>query len=133
MSEAAIVAILKATAAVTAIVSSRIYAVDLPQNPTLPAIVYSRISGMRVSSMTGASGLARPRYQIDVFAYDYTTAKNLVRQVQLALEGKRGTYGGVNVQGILFDGDHDMNDDEEENLVSDQHRVMMEFTVWHNE
>ena len=133
MAEKAIRAILVGDGAVNALVSGRVYARTLPQNPKLPAVVYSRISGTRVESLQGASGLASPRFQIDVFAERYDEVKTLTRDIQLALEGKRGSFGGVDVQGILYQGDRDMTDDLTDNLTIDQHRVMMEFTIWHRE
>lgn len=131
--EKAIHHILTNTLGVTNIVGDRVYPKTLPQPPILPAIIYTRVSGPRISSLQGASGLAHPRFQIDVFSEDYVEAKNLVRQVQLALEGRRGTFNGVDVQGVLFEGDRDMNDDVEGSLVTDQHRVTMDFIVWHRE
>lgn len=118
---------------VSGLVADRIYPRQLPENPDLPAIVYTRVSGPLVQSLQGSSHLAHPRIQVDVFTDQYDEAKALAMAVKNALIGQRGTFAGVVTKGILFYGDQDMNDDLEENLVSEQHRVMMEFGVWHTE
>jgi len=52
-------------AGVTALVSTRIYPVVLPQTPTYPALVYQRISG---PPRSGSSTFRQSRYQVDCWA-----------------------------------------------------------------
>lgn len=131
--EAAVYARLTGHAGVSALAATRVYPKRLPQNPTLPALTYQKVSARHVSSMEGSSNLQGALVQVDAYGRTYAEAKALVRQVQLALEGFRGTAGGVNVQGVLFVTDQDMTDDQDANLVGEQHRVSMDFRVWHQE
>lgn len=131
--EEAIVTRLKAVAAVTALVGTRIYINQLPQMPTLPAVVYNRISGNRVNSLQGSGGLASPVFQFDVFGTSATQCRQIVRELQTALAGYRGTVAGVNIQAILFLGDYDAPTGDQENLADEQSRVIAEFKVWHLE
>ena len=48
-------------AGLTSLVVSRIYPLILPQNPTLPAVTYQRIDGIREDGIAGSHGLAHPR------------------------------------------------------------------------
>ena len=97
---------------VSGLVSTRIYPVNLPQKPTYPAIVYTRISGERTYSFDGASGLTSQRFQIDSFASTYSGAKDLSNKIRSAINGFRGTVSGIFVQGIFLENDSDIFDDD---------------------
>lgn len=133
--EKAVYAILAANAAVTALVpADRIYPGGrLPQRPTFPAISYFRVDGPRVFSMEGPSGYAMPRIQVDIWGRDYAEAQNVGEKVRNALSGFRGTIAGVTVQGIIDLDDHDVVDEDEEVLVTEQRHLSMDFRVHHNE
>lgn len=129
--EEALFAHLTANAGVTALVSTRVYPVQMPQNPTLPAIVYNRISGERVQHMQGSSGLASPRIQFDCFAKTYAVAKAVAEALRLAIEGFSGTMGGVNgpdVNSCLLQSDSDGYEDDLE-----VYWVSVDYIVWHTE
>lgn len=67
--ETAIVERLKADNAVAALVSTRVYRLKLPQQPTLPAVRVQRISRVEDQAhLRGRSGLFRTRIQIDAIA-----------------------------------------------------------------
>jgi hypothetical protein len=97
---------------VSGLVSTRIYPVSLPQKPTYPAIVYTRISGDRLHSLGGASNLASPRFQIDCFASTYSAVKDLASKIRSAINGFRGTVSGVTVHGIFLESDNDIFEDD---------------------
>ena len=59
---------LVAHGALTAIVADSIYPDHARQGATLPSVVYCRVSGVRVSSLSGYSGLENPRFQFDVYS-----------------------------------------------------------------
>jgi len=84
------------TAATTA--GERIYPLSLPADPTLPAIVYTRISTPRLRSLTGFAGLARPRLQFLAWASSYAAAKVLADEIRTALDGYQGTVSGLQIQ-----------------------------------
>lgn len=50
-----------------------------------PYVVVTKISGQRVKSLAGDSGLANPHYQIDVYAVDVVAAGNLQKAIRDAV------------------------------------------------
>lgn len=102
--EEGLVTYLKTVAGLTALISTRIYAFAIPQEATLPCVTYQRISTPRYPShdTSGASGnLSRPRVQFDAWATTYSSAKAITDQLRAALNGKKGSTGGVTLQGAL--------------------------------
>lgn len=110
-------------AAVNAVVAGRVYPVRMPEaeGATLPAIVYTRISGGQVSSVRGGSGLENPRVQVDCWATTYAGAKGLATAVREAMDGG----GAEGLKSVLL-AHMDMVDDE-----TGDYRVSMDFSVWH--
>ena len=68
MIEAGLVTLMEATTAITDVTGLRIYGVQLPQKPTVPAIVITNITGEDEYSATGALDLIPVRFQIDCYA-----------------------------------------------------------------
>lgn len=129
--EEALKAHLTANAGLVALIASRVYPVQLPQNPTLPAMVYNRISGERVQHMEGSSGLASPRFQFDSFGRTYAEAKGVSEALRLAVEGFSGTMGGVNgpdVNSCLLQSDQDGYEDD-----LHVYWVSVDYIIWHTE
>lgn len=129
--EQAIYEALTENAGVTALVGTRVYPVIAPQAATLPLIVYTLISGQQEESHSGASGLARPRYQFDCYAETITAAFALGEAVRLAIHGFAGTLGGaggVTCGGILFAGKRVLYEPE-----TKIHRVSIDYFIWHEE
>lgn len=89
--EKAIVSILKNNAAVSALVSTRIYAFRLPQTVTLPAITYQRISTFRnVTHDQTSVGLSNPRFQFNLYANSIDVCKQIAAAVRTAFLGYSG-------------------------------------------
>jgi len=126
--EEALYSRLKTDTPITALVSNRIYPNILPQNVAYPAISYMRVTGPRIHSHSGSSGLAHPLFQVDQWATTYSGVKDLAEKVRLRLQGFSGTVVTVVINGILFVGDRDSYDDEVEVF-----RVISEYRVWHAE
>lgn len=110
--ETTLYGVLAADAGVTALAGTRIYPLLLPQEPTLPAITYQRISTTAVHTRSG-NGLAFVRLQLDCFAATYAGAKSLAAAVVAAVE----TVDGAQQQQML-----DGYDDSPE-----QFRVTIDF------
>lgn len=68
---------------ISALVSTRIYPLQLPQTPTLPALTYQRISN---SGQNGSTDLRESRWQVNCWAATYTGAVALAAQAKAALE-----------------------------------------------
>lgn len=129
-------AYLLADAAILALVATRVFPVKLPQATTLPSIVYQRISGMGSHHMQGASGLARPRMQIDCYSLSADTATVLANLVKERIDGFSGNMPwGENspaediiIQGIFFADERDDYDD-----ATKLFRLSRDYFVWHAE
>ena len=123
-------AFLLADAGIAAMVGAeRIYPLVLPQGVTQPSIVYSRITGFGDHHMQGASGLTRPRLQIDAWAAAADDATDLADLVKARLDGFSGalTAGAetVEVQGVFFDSERE---DYEKDLKL--YRISRDYLVW---
>lgn len=67
-----------------ALIGTRCYPLLLPQKPTLPAVVYQRISS---SGQIGTTDRRGVRFQFSCWAATYAGAKALATQARSALEG----------------------------------------------
>lgn len=103
--ERVIKTLLEATAGVTSVVGTRIYAGQLPQVPTLPAISYTKISSVDIPPISASAGqnIAQGRVQVTVFAVDYPTTKTLLEAVYQGLRYRSGTIDTVVVISVLPD------------------------------
>lgn len=105
-----------------------IYPVMLPQNPTLPAITYFKVSGRRVHSSTQALRLSGPRIQIDCWALTYAAAHALAELVRKRIDAYRGAMGSQDVQGVFFETERDLYEPDPK-----QFRVSRDYFVWFEE
>lgn len=64
---------------------------DLP-----PYLIYQKVTGQRVKSLAGDSGLANPTFQFDVYAPTRLAASSLRAEVRLALQAN-AVLGAVHV------------------------------------
>lgn len=126
--ELAIHAKLAATAAVTNLVSTRIYLVNLPQSPSYPAVTIARVSGVREHNLSGPSGLARPRISISGWGTYYNAAKNVAEAIRQTLDGFSGTVSGVDIQSVHLENEIDLYEDEPEVF-----RTMTDYFIQHQE
>lgn len=128
---AAIKARLEATIPVTNLVgtgsTARIFPVRLPQKPTFEAITYQKV-GMptRVHAFGEDSGLMQARVAVSSWAPTYDRVKVLAEAVRDGLSRARGTFGGVVVQGMFFDNELDLFEDD-----TALHRVNQDYLIWH--
>lgn len=126
-----------ADATLAALVVDRVYPMPAPQNAGYPFVTWQRISGERVFSLGGPSGLAYPRFQIDVWSDSrenrpaggapYLESRAIADAIRRALDGFNGTLDGIRVSAILLD-ERDLF--ENEGGIT---RVSMDFRIWHEE
>jgi len=109
-------------------ITTRCYPVALPQSPTYPLILYTKITGMRDHTLRGASGHAHPRFQIEAWAKTYTGAKTLADAIRDALDDYTGTAAGTVIGSCLIDSEQDMYESEIE-----VYRVVSDWFIWHEE
>lgn len=106
--EQALVQILEDDATVGALVGDRIYPQRPPQGVQRPHLVYNRISGPVPHAMNGKPADIDPtQVQLDGFGADYGTVKQLMDACRQALNGQRGTFNGVTVEGIVMQDESD--------------------------
>lgn len=125
--EQALRAVLVADGGVTAI-TTRVYPNYIPQSPTWPLVVYQKVSGLRDQALSGPTGKAHPRFQIEAWAKTYDEAKSLANANRVALDGKTFTKGSVTIGGVVLQSEWDAYEPEVE-----CHRIVMDFNFWHTE
>lgn len=118
-------AFLTSNPAIAAVVGSRVYPVQLPQKPTLPAVRYNTISGLRTQSQPGVQGLRRPRVQIDCYAETYAAAVNLRELVAARLNSYRGPAGVGTMQGAFLVNEYERFDDQSKAFI-----VSADYYLW---
>jgi hypothetical protein len=119
---------LSGKAAVTALVSTRIYPLKLPQGYSLPAISYQRVSSPRLYALSGTTGRLRARIQLDCWADTYSAVKGLADAVRGELNGHTGTFGSSTVDSLTLDAERDGFEEDTEVF-----RVLQEYIISHTE
>ena len=126
--ETALYTILSGDAGVTALISTRMYPVVIPQDVSLPAVAYQRISTARVYSHDGPSCLARPRFQFSCTATTYSAARAVANAIRAALDGYNDTANGVRIMAAFTQNEFDGFTD-----TDDLWTVYQDYFVWHVE
>lgn len=129
MIEYTVRAYMLADATISGLIGTRYYPLKMPQVPTLPLIVYTKVSGPRLHDMDGSS-IAEPRFQIDSWADTYVGAKALANAVRERLDSYTGPVGSPadTVHFAYLLNEQDLYDDE-----SKYWRVSMDFEIVHDE
>lgn len=102
MTGKAIYGILAANAAVTALVSTRIYPDIATQDAVFPFLVYMIESTGPSDTKDGASKLDVVDFSLTAYAKTYTQAQDIAAAARTALDRYKGTVNGVNVQSVHF-------------------------------
>lgn len=105
-----------------ALVSARIYPNVMPQDPVLPALVYTRVDGVPVNSVRGRSGLKNYRMQIDCYARTYAQLVTVHEALLGAMNTDATAFEALPIQDSGFY-------EEEPNL----HRIRSDFSLWAHE
>lgn len=116
-------------AALTGLVSTRIYWNSIPQSAASPCVVMFLIDGGEGYSMSGRDGLDRSLVQIDVRAVDPNVAqmwavRDAIRNV---LSGYRGTVGSTDFEVILQQGERQTSEKPDVTLY---HRSSTDWEIW---
>ncbi len=108
MGEKGIVSLLLADADVAALVGTRIAPAITSQTLAKPNIVYQRIASSRVKSQDGPTGSAECLLQVSMYASTYKGAKTLADKVRIAIDGYKGTAGGIVIDACFIEDEDDM-------------------------
>lgn len=82
-------------AGIAALIETRLYPGDVPQEVVLPAVSYKRIDYEQWLTHSGPSGLARVIIQATIAAYDYSDLKAITEQLRLCWSAWTGLIGTV--------------------------------------
>lgn len=119
---------------ISTLASTRVYPVILPQDPTLPALTYSKVSDQGLHNLTGVAGRSMPRMSIHSWGYDYATAKALSKAVRNAMDGFIGRLGDGNspesFRNAVIKFDNEIDDYEEDTGF---YRVIQDYMLNHAE
>lgn len=103
--------------ALKSLASNRVYPMVLPQNPTMPAIVYTLISKNSENRLEGSASLRQARMQIDTYAKTYSAVKILAASVLNAME-TASFKGTLQTERDLYEADVKL------------YRVTQDFYIW---
>lgn len=106
--EVVLTGMLKTDADLLALIDARVYPVKLPQDPTLPAVTYQKISGPRIHDLD----VAFPRFQITAWATSYIEAEAVGFAIRGSTQRYKGIRDGVNILQMVFLNEVDMRDPE---------------------
>lgn len=110
--EADMVTYILTLTSITDIIAARIYYQKLPEFPTLPAIVYNRISGPRSRTHDGDSNLSKPRIQYSIWAESDTSVMALADAFEDEFKSFSGTAGSSTVYATIVENRLSMIDPE---------------------
>lgn len=114
---------LKANAAVAALVVARVFPSQAPQGTPAPYIVFQLISDVPESTVDGSAAgrLTNARLQVDCYGSTYVSA----HAVATAADAVVSALSSPDLSAWRI-GKRDLFDDK-----TQQHRVSMDFAVWH--
>ena len=120
--EANIKTTLDGYSALSALVSSRNYAINLPQNPTYPNSVYSRTTTDPLTSLSGANVKRKATFQIDVRGSTYASAVAVTAEVINAMKAA-----------TLFTAIWTDSNDVPYEDDTTTYRIAIDFSIWYTE
>lgn len=132
--ESALYSYLSTKASVTAVVGIRIYPQVAPDSAAYPFITYNVTNEQHDHSMGGATGLANPSIQIDVWAETVANRVAIAEVVRNALDGFRGNMGteNLNIRNCFLQNRSNFNESDGEGKTP-IYRSSMDFSIWHVE
>ena len=120
--ETDLVAWLKAQPALTALISERIYPVQLPDEVVLPAVTYKRISTVPDVDLEDV-GIRQARFEFSCWAKSYLATLDVAAPLRAALEFT--SPPGPSIDRILPDGSADHHEEG-----SDLSRRTLDFLIF---
>ena len=112
---------------VSALVSNRIFPNVAKNGTTFPFIIYDVESESPIQDKDGVSTLDEDFVMVSCYCKTYSEASDLARKIRTALDRKSGSYGGVDIQSIQYNGYNDTFDDN----TSDEgvYRKALDFKI----
>jgi hypothetical protein len=88
---------------ITTLVSTRIYPVILPQEPTYPCITYREDSNDWDETFGGQEGMVDSYYNIDAWAKTFAEVTSIGNAIRSAMQNTVGSFGGINIHKCVVD------------------------------
>lgn len=120
------------TAAITALVGTRIYASSAPYGTDFPCITFFRISEFRANPL---SGIVRTDVQLDAWAFTPDSAIAIGDALYTKFHNFRGSLGDEALQ-VNWMAQQTRNDEAFEPMVGEDvwtHRSSIDLAIWHQE
>lgn len=109
-------------------ITSQIHPGVLPQNPTLPAIVYQTSGAASGIAFDGPDGARNSQIQLDTYAATITASASLAEAIKTALHGYTGSMDSTTVYQTIVDSIYDVFESD-----TGLYRVSLDLSIWHKE
>jgi ribonuclease PH len=105
--------ILSNNAALTALISTRLNPVRIPQESAFPAVSYNLISQVPNPTKSGHSRTEFARVQVNAYGTSLSSAQAVASAIRTAFEAVTlpGTFNGIKCQTLEYDGENQTADD----------------------
>jgi len=105
--------ILSNNAALTALISTRLNPVRIPQESAFPAVSYNLISEVPNPTKSGHSRTEFARVQVNAYGTSLSSAQAVASAIRTAFEAVTlpGTFNGIKCQTLEYDGENQTADD----------------------
>ena len=91
-------------AGLAALIGTRLHPDYFSEDEELPAIAYSLEDDRSMHTQQGPSALRQAIYRLDIWTDTAAEAMAVMKQMRAALDGFRGSFKGVPIVGVFFDG-----------------------------
>ena len=114
-------------------VDDRIYLIVLPQNASLPAIVYSPVLANYDSALQGDTGYVRQTMQFVCHDTTYKKCRELSRMVKRAFQDYHGDMCGLWIEAVFIKTDYEYNGNTALKYDTEEYMSSIEFDIQYNE
>jgi hypothetical protein len=128
--EASLYSFLKSHHDLAALVDDRIYPDVAPSGAAYPHITHQVISQPQPRDFSGSSGITKVGLQLDVWALDVISRKNVSEFIRSILDGKKGTIEGTAVRGIFLENRTDTEEPPADGKEFGIFRTRFDFVIW---
>ncbi len=121
--------------AITDLVSTRIFVDKLPESiTTRPSVTVQRISSVHMRDLSGETGIATDRIQLDVWGTTSATTDAVADAVRIAIDGQGPlTMGTTAVIRPFDDGESSSYSTSIDGSDQGEFRVTQEWIIWYAE
>ena len=108
-------------------ISNRLYPLLLPQQPKLPAIVYTPLSASYGRALQKETGFVKERVQFSMHDKTYGKARELSRVLKGLLKDFKGNMNGINVQATHLVNDISSNTNTAARYSAEEYICIIEY------